>query len=118
MATCLGRCPGLSLRSAAGYCHGSSLSTCLQIDVSFWADIADLRLRPSLSDRGVPPVTGVNDANGTALDRHSSGHLLGRALSGPPGFSGAARVCLQGRSKRALAAPEVRGRALPARAGR
>lgn len=53
--------------------HPAGLITCLQIDVSSWADIADLRLRPSLSDRGVPPGTGVN---GTALDRRSSGHLL------------------------------------------
>ena len=34
--------------------------TCLQIDVSSWADIADLRLRPSLSYRGIPLLTVVN----------------------------------------------------------
>lgn len=34
--------------------------TCLQIDVSFLADIADLRLRPSLSYRGIPLLTVVN----------------------------------------------------------
>jgi len=49
----------------------------------------------------------IGHATGTPDPRHvisSVGHSPSY-----PGFSGAARVCPQGRSKRALAAPEVPG---------
>jgi len=65
----------------------------------------ELPICVSVGDRSVPPLTVVK---GTPMARRevisSVGHPLGYA-----GFSGAARVCPQGRVKRALAAPEVPG---------
>ena len=57
--------PGICLVELSGL---EPLTPCLQIAVSSCADIADLRSQPSLSDRGIPLLTGVN---GTLMAKRS-----------------------------------------------
>jgi hypothetical protein len=87
----------------------------LQIAVSSWADIADLRLRLFLSDRGVPLVTGVN---GTLMARREVISSVGHP-SGYPGFLWGGKGLPAGPIEASPCRPTgFRGRALPARARR